>query len=93
MFDHIGTKIKSLAKVFFVVLCLSAVLVAIIMTQYWEYLALLLIPIGVIVAWLSTFLLYAFGQLVENSDIQTEIMAQEALRKQNEIDKESSSSK
>lgn len=83
MFDHIGTKVKKLAKVFFIIGCIIAVIGGSALINVVGIVGFLVIPAGIVLAWISTFLLYAFGQLVENSDIQTELMAQKALEKQN----------
>lgn len=84
MFDHIGTKVKKLAKVFFFIGCIIAVIGGgLLMDLIGAALGYLVILVGIALAWISTLLLAAFGQLVENSDIQTELMAQKALEKQN----------
>ena len=78
MFDDIGDKIKTLAKVFcwigigasviggFVVMCTENP------AEYDTYLifpGLLIMVFGSLASWLSSLTLYGFGQLIENSDI------------------------
>ena len=69
MFENIGGKIKKLAKVLFVIVALSAVISAIAVFVVNEDLILLGLSImiaGPIVAWISSWTLYAFGELVED---------------------------
>lgn len=72
MFDNIGGKIKGLAMMFCWIGILSCIFVGIAIILIDEN----LVPVGLIVAlagsffsWTGSFLLYGFGQLVENSDI------------------------
>lgn len=44
-------------------------------------LGILTIVIGVLVSWISSFKLYGFGVLVENSDIRTELAVKDATKK------------
>ena len=82
-FDNIGDKIKKLAKVVFImdtVLAIIGGLVSVVtmFVQSIEYenpmllfVAVLLIPIivflAVVLAWISVWLLYGFGDLVESN--------------------------
>ena len=71
MFNDIGGKLKALAEVLTWLGMGASVLIGII-----ELFAngdtplpgLLIIAIGCLGSWLSSFVLYGFGQLVENSD-------------------------
>ena len=70
MYDNIGGKIKGLAKFFFVVgLIVSLVCGIVLMTlsSGLVLLGLLMIILGGIIAWISTFVLYGFGELVEKT--------------------------
>ena len=68
MFDNIGQKIKKLAMITFIVLSSIFVLDGFISFMYYKRLVHLLICIiGPFVAWISSFLLYGFGELVDNS--------------------------
>ena len=72
MYDNIGGKIKGLAKTSFIVATIAAVITGIALIATDEDLigyGLLVMVVGPIVAWFSSWLLYGFGQLVENSDI------------------------
>lgn len=72
MYDNIGEKIKSLAKASFIVVSITEVITGIalmIAEDYLILLGLLIMIVGPIVTWLSSWLLYGFGQLIENSDI------------------------
>ena len=70
MYDNIGGKIKSWAVWIFVVEAIAAVIGGIALIANDNGLvAFLTIVFGPIAAWVSSWLLYGFGQLVENSDI------------------------
>ncbi|MBP3656739.1 MAG: hypothetical protein J6K32_08595 [Clostridia bacterium] len=82
MFSNIGTKIKSITKSFCLigmglsivggVLCIISGLVIGEGSLVWSG---LLIGLGCAVAcWLSSLTLYGFGELIENSCIQTELL-------------------
>ena len=69
MFDNIGNKIKTLALVTSIITIVACVFVSILMAvreQYWY--AAVFVTLGPLFAWISSFLLYGFGQLIENSD-------------------------
>ena len=71
MFDNIGGKIKSLAQVVCWIGIVCSVLYGIILIVADEDLAFLgfvVMIIGPLVSWVSSFTLYGFGQLVENTD-------------------------
>ena len=70
-YDNIGGKIKSLAKAAFIVEAIAAVLSGLVMFVEDDdmfLIALLVAIVGPIVAWVGSWLLYGFGQLIENSD-------------------------
>lgn len=71
MFNNIGNKIKVLAQFFcYAGIALSIFLgIRIILSNNKLIFALLLIILGSIVSWISSFILYGFGQLIDNSDI------------------------
>ena len=74
-YENIGNKIKGLAQMVFVVEAIAAVITGIALMATDEVLilyGLLVLIVGPIVAWVSSWLLYGFGQLVENSDIIAE---------------------
>lgn len=65
-YDNIGGKIKDLAKASFIVEAIAAVITGIVLgvdTEEW-WCALILFC-GPIVAWVSSWLLYRFGELID----------------------------
>ena len=87
-YDNIGGKIKNWAKWIFIIEAITTVISGFVLMATAEYetmilLGLLVILIGPIVAWISSWLLYGYGQLIENSDI----IAQEYYRKNEKHEK------
>lgn len=70
-FDNIGGKIKGLAKFIFAILTIIELLGGFffLIEGNNEIIGLLIIVGGPILAWINSWLLYGFGQLIENSDI------------------------
>ena len=77
MFENIGGKIKALAKVVTWIGIIGSVLAGIIMISAGSrgsggtlmvLPGLLMMVIGSLSAWIASFVLYGFGQLIENSD-------------------------
>lgn len=71
MFDNIGGKMKSLAKVVCWIGIISCVISGFVMTVTDEdltFLGIVIIVIGSLVSWVSSFAVYGFGQLIENTD-------------------------
>lgn len=71
-FDNIGGKIKGWAKWIFAIEAIAAVISGIVIMAQDEdmiLIGLLVVVFGPIVAWVSTWILYGYGQLIENSDI------------------------
>lgn len=71
MFENIGGKIKGLAKVTCWIGIVASVILGIILIAADEDLVLtgiITAAIGAVASWVSSFVLYGFGQLVENSD-------------------------
>ncbi len=74
-YDNIGGKIKGWAKWIFAVEAIAAVIGGFVLMAQDEdmiFLGLLVVVVGPIVAWVSSWLLYGYGQLIENSDIIAE---------------------
>lgn len=72
MFDNIGGKIKGLAMMFCWIGILSCIFIGIAIILIDEDLAalgLIVALAGSFFSWSGSFLLYGFGQLIENSDI------------------------
>lgn len=70
MYEGIGGKIKSFAKVVFIIEALGAIITGLILMFTDDDLALyglITFILGPIAAWVSTWLLYAFGELVEKT--------------------------
>lgn len=85
-YENIGDKIKGLAQMIFVIEAIAAFIAGIALIASDEDLiplGLLVIVIGPIIAWVSSWLLYGFGQLIENSDI----IARECNRKNEKQEK------
>ena len=71
MFDNIGGKIKTLAKVGCWIGIIAFIITGIVLMAIDEDLILdgiLTAVVGSLLSWVSSFVLYGFGQLVENSD-------------------------
>lgn len=68
MFDNIGVKIKRLVFIIFIIEAVISILYGLIYIIVFKNMFYLLICIiGPFVAWISAFLLYGFGELVDNS--------------------------
>lgn len=68
MYDNIGGKIKGLAKASFIVAAIAEVITGIALMAADEDLilyGLLVMVVGPIVAWVSSWLLYGFGELID----------------------------
>ncbi len=86
-YDNIGGKIKNWAQWIFIVEAISAVIggIYIIIDSEFELIliGLLLAVLGPFAAWVTSWLLYGYGQMIENSDI----MAEEYKRKNEKHEK------
>lgn len=65
MFNNIGGKIKGLAQVLFWLEVVAAVIVGIVLVEDTEGISLLFAIAGVIVAWISAWFLYGFGEIID----------------------------
>lgn len=75
MFENIGNKIKTLAKVLCWIGIIVSVVVAIVLFASDDDLVgigFLVLIGGSLISWIASFVLFGFGQLVENSDIIAE---------------------
>lgn len=71
MFENIGNKIKALAQIITWMGIISSIVSGILLivnNNDMIFLGIVIIVVGSLGAWISSFLLYGFGQLVENSD-------------------------
>ncbi len=74
MFNNVGKKIKTLTLVVFwieVVLFAISGLAIISIEEELFPLGILVIAIGFLVSWLSGFVLYGYGEIIDNLQIQT----------------------
>lgn len=70
MYDNIGGKIKGLAKATFIVEAIAAVITGIALMDSDDDMfpvVLLVMVVGPIVAWVSSWLLYGFGELIDKT--------------------------
>lgn len=70
MYDNIGGKIKGLAKAIFIVEAIAVVITGIALMAFdgdMIPLGLLVMVVGPLVAWVSSWLLYGFGELVDKT--------------------------
>ncbi len=80
MFKNIGKKIKILAQIItwigIVVSCLLGVIMM-FASPYGVLPGILIIIVGSLSSWISSFILYGFGQLIDNSDKAVELLSKE----------------
>ena len=72
MFENIGSKIKTVAKVVCWIGIIASIISGIVLIAQDEdtaFLGFLVIVLGSVGSWVGSFITYGFGQLVENSDI------------------------
>lgn len=71
MFDNVGGKIKTVAKVVIWVGISASVISGFILMLQEDtgIIGLFIMMIGSLISWISSLMTYGFGQLVENSDI------------------------
>lgn len=68
MYDNIGGKIKKLATVIFAVLAVITIIVGgVIGMNGADFLGMAVMVAGPILAWISSFVLYGFGELVDKT--------------------------
>ena len=76
MYDNIGGKIKGLAKAFFVVESIAAIIGGMVVIVGGNgglavFVGILTVFFGPIVAWVSSWVIYGFGELIDKaSDIE-----------------------
>ena len=82
MFTNIGRKIKAVAKLSCWLLIAIFILLGITFIATDAVLiGIITIIAGFLVAWTGSFVLYGFGELVENSCIQTNLMIKQDVEK------------
>lgn len=70
MYDNIGKKIKGLAKALFIIEAIAAVIAGIVFWSIDEeffFIGLLVIVGGALLAWISSWFLYGFGELIDKT--------------------------
>lgn len=78
MFDNIGKKIKSLAEVVTTLGIVFSILAGIVnMINTGFLVGVVFMAIGILLSWISSFFIYGFGQLIENSDQMVSLLKQE----------------
>ncbi len=93
MFDNIGHKIKLLAQVMCwlgigISVFIGILLIFTGMDQYDSGIyvggGIAVLCLGSLFSWIGSFVLCGFGELVENSDIRTELAVKKAMQKESE---------
>ena len=88
MFDNIGSKIKTLAKVVCWIGIIGSIIAGMAMIATMGSVGvlsgLLTIVLGTLLSWVGSFVLYGFGEMVENSDIRTELVVKAEMGKKEE---------
>lgn len=88
LYDNIGKKIKDLAKGIFIIEAIGAIITGFVffcIDEEFILYGLLILVFGPIVAWVGSWILYAFGELVEKTS-DSENVARLILKKLNEND-------
>lgn len=67
MFDNIGGKIKGLASILTWIGIVASVIIGIIFIADGDGGGILIMILGSLTSWLSSLLLYGFGELIENT--------------------------
>ena len=67
MFDNIGQKIKGTIEILCWVGMLGSVIAGLAAMEHYFFNGLLIAVIGCLCSWIGSFLLYGFGELVDNS--------------------------
>ena len=80
MFDNIGSKIKSLAQVVTIIGVIASVVLGIIFIANAGFVGLIVMLIGILLSWVSSFITYGFGQLIENSDEMVRLMKTDDIK-------------
>ena len=82
MFTNIGGKIKTTAAVCCWIVIIASVISGIaMMANDMVAEGLIVIVVGALSGWISSFVLYGFGELIENSSIIANLMAKQDAEK------------
>lgn len=97
MFDNISGKIKTLAVVTTIIGIIASVIIGIVVlvtADELAFLGIIVIILGSLFSWASSFLIYGFGELIENTQvIAHNTTKQSALTKSNLLNKTQSAPK
>ena len=73
MYNNVGKQIKNLASIIAIVEAVASVITGIIVAcidfEYMWWIGLIIIVGGLLVAWLSNLILYAYGELVDKTSL------------------------
>ena len=88
MFDNIGNKLKNVAQVFAWLGIGASALIGIIVTIAYKtpLPGLLIIGLGCLGSWISSLVMYGFGQLIENTDKLVAQQKQPSATKKTQLD-------
>ena len=70
MYDNIGSKIKTLAKILFFIMAILSIVIGIVFLSQNKNLhiqGITILILGPIIAWISTWLLYGYGEIIEKT--------------------------
>ncbi len=85
MFKNIGGKIKTLAVVITCIgIVLSIIVGSLLMVNELVIVGILVMLVGILASWISSFILFGYGQMIENSD---KLVAIERMRLDGELEK------
>lgn len=65
MYDKIGKKIKTLTKILTLILAIACIIVGFVFIANKELIGLIFILLCPVLIWISSFFMYAFGELVD----------------------------
>lgn len=72
MFNNVGGKIKIIAKItawIGIIVCIIYGFVMLVSMEDMALIGLLIMTVGSLLSWISSLVLYGFGELVENSSV------------------------
>ena len=78
MYEHVGRKIKKVAEWTFAIETILGIVLGFVLMflgDAYFFWGLVVVGLSPLVAWLSNLVLFGFGQLVENTDILREKLA------------------
>ena len=92
MYDNVGAKIKTLAKVMAIVGAIASVVAGLAVIAFdgdYFLIGVIITVVGAVMAWLSSLMLYGFGELIDKaSEIERNTRASGGKKVQNKIDSE-----